>query len=162
MAMSSKLLARHIEQLEALSGATVEAGWFETDRYPGEEGKPGELTAVIARKQEYGFTTYLPTKSGPVRVEVPARPFMRYAYELFLRQRKQMEINIAKKIFSGKISAEQALGQIGMAMENCITDSIKNGPWIPNAPLTIKLKGFDKPLIDSGHLWQTVSSKVTQ
>lgn len=160
--MAENMIAKHIAALEALKGATVEAGWFETDRYPTDkDGSGGELVAERARKLEYGWVQALVTSRGPAKIVVPARPFMRYAYELFLKKRRQIEFNIAKKIISGKIDAEQALGQIGLALENSIVDSIKNGPWVPNAPMTVKLKGFNKPLIETSHMWQTVSSKVT-
>lgn len=156
------MLRRHIEALKKMKGLTVEAGWFESSRYPSEDGRQGLLTSHVARMQEFGFTTVLNFGHGPVRIEVPARPFMRYAYEMFSKERRKYEQNIAKKIFSGTIDARQALGQIGLALEGCIVRSIRNGPWEPNAPYTIKVKGFDKPLIHTSHMWQTVSSQVSK
>lgn len=68
----------------------------------------------VARLNEFGHIAVLNFGQGPVRVEVPPRPFMRYAYELFVSERSEIENKIAKKIFSGKIDARQALGQIGL------------------------------------------------
>ncbi len=156
----SKMVQQQIDALKELEGATVEAGWFETDRYSEEQG--GELVAARARKLENGFYSVINTEKGPVRTYTPPRPFMRYATLLFANDRKRIENNIAKKLISGKITADQALGQIGLAMEAKIVDSIKDGNWQSNAPLTIAKKGFDKPLIETSHMWQTVTSKVNK
>lgn len=160
--MRSKMIQQQIDALKELQGASVEAGWFETDRYPSEYGQPGESVAKRAEKLEYGFTASLDTPAGPVKVVIPPRPFMRLASAYFTVERRDIENRIAKKLFSGKITAEQALGQIGLAMEGFIVKSIKDGGWTPNAPYTIRKKGFDKPLIETGHMWQTVSSKVVK
>lgn len=156
------MLDRHIKALQSMKGLTVEAGWFDSTRYPSEEGAQGLLVSEVARLNEFGHIAVLNFGHGPVRIEVPARPFMRYAYELFVQDRRTIENNIAKKIFSGKIDARQALGQIGLAMEARIVKSIKNGPWQPNAKYTIRVKGFDKPLIHTSLMWQSVSSQVVK
>lgn len=140
-----------IEALEKLRDRRVEAGWFESDRYPS-----GESVASVMRLQEFG---------GSIQEQyfvavIPARPFMRLASSNFSDKRLEIEKRVFGRYVSGKINPEQALAQIGQAMESEIVYSIKNGAWTPNAPYTIKKKGFDKPLIDSGHAWQSVSSKV--
>ncbi|QDH49636.1 hypothetical protein KYLE_40 [Pantoea phage Kyle] len=157
----SKEIQKQIDMLKNLQNAKVQAGWFETDRYSDEEG--GELVAERARKLEYGFTSKFTLPNGQeVDAYTPPRPFMRFAGLLFSADRRRIENNIAKKLFSGKIDADQALAQIGLAMEAKIVDSIKEGEWIGNSYFTIKQKGFDKPLIETGHMWQTVSSKVVK
>ncbi|USN16330.1 hypothetical protein PLUTO_00140 [Luteibacter phage vB_LflM-Pluto] len=86
---------------------------------------------------------------------------MRFAMAVFSMQRGTIQAKIARKVLEGKITPDQALAQIGMAMEGCIVDSIKSGNWLPNADSTVKKKGFNKPLIDKAVMFQTVSSKVT-
>lgn len=156
----SKMIEKQIKALQSMKGLTVEAGWFDSTRYPSETGGEGILVSEVARLNEFGHIAVLNFGQGPVRVEVPPRPFMRYAYELFVSERSEIENKIAKKIFSGKIDARQALGQIGLAMEAKIVESIKNGPWQPNARYTVRVKGFDKPLIHTSLMWQSVSSQV--
>lgn len=188
--MGSKMLERHIAILAAMKGKSVEAGWFESDRYPsGPDGGPGRSVAANARLQEYGGVIDHPggTKyirdaivggrfvgtrfvkkdfagehevTGPYKIVIPARPFMRYAWTLFSQQRSNIQKKIAKQIFEDKISAAQALSQIGLAMQGCIVKSIKTGPWEPNSKATASKKGFNKPLIDSAHMMQSVSSQV--
>lgn len=159
------LVERHIEALKALKGKSVEAGWFETNRYKsGKKANGKEISdklvgtpiAKIARVQEFGATI----KRGDKTIVIPARPFMRLAWTKFNAQRKDVQKKIARQLVRGEIKPEQALGQIGLALEGCIVDSIRNGGWEPNAASTVKNKGFDKPLIDSAQMWQGVTSQV--
>lgn len=148
-----KRLEQHRQALKGLGGKKVEAGWFETARYtagPGvPEDKVGMSIAQVARFNEFGTAT------------IPARPFMRLASVHFNRDRHDIQAKIGMKVIDGKITPEQALGQIGLAMEGKIVDSIKNGNWPPNAESTAKAKGFNKPLIDTAQMFKAVSSKVS-
>ena len=154
----SNLIKRHIAVLKKAGSRKVEAGWFESDRYPAAKGqRTGMPVAAIARIQEHGAEI----KRGDSTITIPARPFMRKAAEDFKQQRKAVQDRIAKRVIDGKITQEQALGQLGEFMAGLIAKSIKNGGWPKNAPSTIAGKGFDKPLIDTGHMFKTVNSKVS-
>lgn len=187
----SPMIERHIAALKALKGRTVEAGWFESARYPsGVDGEPGRSVAANARLQEFGGTIdhpggtkYITDAATPDRflgtrfvknsfqgehkvtqahkIVIPARPFMRYAWSLFYAQRSTLQKKIAGKLATGKIKPDAALAEIGNALEACIVRSIRNGNWTPNARSTVAKKGFDKPLIESSYMWQSVTSKVT-
>jgi hypothetical protein len=165
MAKGPNMIERHIAALKQLKGQSVEAGWFESARYQAgkkQNGKAipdkqvGTSVSYVMRVQEFGATI----KRGNVTIVIPARPFMRLAYKNFLKQRKAIQTKIAKQLVRGEIKPVQALGQIGLALEGCIVDSIKNGGWEANAPSTVEQKGFDKPLIDTAQAWQAVASKV--
>jgi hypothetical protein len=165
MAKGPNMIDRHIAALKQLKGHSVEAGWFESARYKAgrnSKGKPipdkqiGTSISYVMRVQEFGATI----KRGNATIVIPARPFMRLAYKKFLEQRKVIQKKIARQLVRGEIKPEQALGQIGLVLEGCIVDSIKNGGWEGNAASTIAKKGFDKPLIDSAQAWQAVASKV--
>lgn len=183
------MIERHLAALKAIEGKSVEAGWFESARYP--DGMP---VAVIARQNEFGasitinpheVTTYKSinektgnfNKSGrfvpkaksnfaqtyttkAYTVVIPARPFMRMAYAEFLQNQKNLQHRLAKQLFAGQITAEEMLGKIGLYLEQCITSSIKSGEFADNAASTIRNKGFNKPLIHTSHMLQTVASKV--
>lgn len=177
--------------LKAMKGKQVEAGWFESDMYQSDKpGASGVPVALIARLQNYGGvidhpggTKYIKdaaTKNkflgtrfvsnnfqgehgvtSAHKIVIPARPFMQLAWSMFQEKRPTVQKAIARKLVTGEISIDQALAQIGLALEGCIVKSIKNGNWTPNAPSTVRKKGFDKPLINTAHLMQSVSSKAT-
>jgi hypothetical protein len=190
MALRSKMIDKQIAILKASANKKVETGWFSTDRYAGEGQLAGRSVAEVARLNEFGGTIKHPggTKyitdavvnqkfvgsrfvsskfegehkiTGPSVIVIPARPFMRLAESKFRAESLKIQMKIASKLIHGSINPQQAMEQIGLAMQGCIVDSIKNGGWVPNAASTIAKKGFDKPLIDSSHMWKTVNSKVS-
>ena len=190
MALRSKMIDKQIAILRATAGKKVETGWFSSDRYGGEGEMAGRSVAEVARLNEFGGTIQHPggTKyitdavvkqkfvgsrfvksdfagehkiTGPSVIVIPARPFMRLAEMNFKADSLKVQMKIASKLIRGSISPAQAMEQIGMEMENYIVDAIKKGDWTPNAASTIAKKGFDKPLIDSSHMWKTVNSKVS-
>lgn len=147
----------HIAALKGLEGKKVEAGWFESDRYGAGEGAVGVPVAKIARIQEFGAAI---TK-GKTVIVIPSRPFMRMAWAKFSANRPTLQKAIARKIIEKGLSAEKALAQIGLELENCIASSIRDGGWQRNAASTIAKKGFDAPLRDTKHMFKTINSKVS-
>jgi len=152
MAKKEDMVTKHIAALEKMKGFSVEAGWFESAVYPN-----GTSVARVARVQEFGAAI----KRGKGVIIIPARPFMRLAYTRIKQKMPEVQKKIARRMIEGKIQPQQALSQIGLFMEGEIVASIKNGGWAPNAPSTVKRKGFDKPLIDTAQMWQSVASKVS-
>jgi len=158
----SALIDKQIKALNGVKAKKVEAGWFESDRYGATKNNPvGNPVAVIARINEFGATVTRKTKDGSVTTVIPPRPFMRAAWLKFSSDRKKIQAMIAKKIIEGKMTDQQALGAVGNILEGYIAGSIRDGGWQGNAESTIAKKGFDKPLIDTGHMWKTVNSKVS-
>jgi len=149
---------KHIAALKAMKGKKVEAGWFESDRYGATKGNSeGIPVAKVARINEFGATI----ASGKKTIVIPARPFMRGAWLKFRADSKKIQANIAKKMLEKILTADQALGAIGLILEGYIAGSIRDGGWQGNADATVAKKGFDKPLIDTGHMFKTVASKVS-
>lgn len=185
----SKLLQKHIAALKAIENKKVEAGWFESNRYP-----DGKSVAYIASVLEYGCVIEVSGRTQTVyrkvdangdfanegrfvkaaksnfatdhfvpahTIVIPARPFMRLAYSNFKKSLPDLQKKLGKQFLDGKITADQMLGQIGLHLESLIIDSMQNGGWTPNAKSTIANKGFDKPLKHWGTMMQTVTFKVS-
>jgi hypothetical protein len=176
-----RLVDRHIKALKTLGkNNSVEAGWFESNRYKGgkvgggkvkdrngkqvqskereiDPKKVGMSIAWIMRIQNFGAT--IKGKNGTM-IRIPPRAFMQLAYAMFLKKRKPIQARMAQDLLSGKLKNDQVLGQIALELEGCIVDAIRDGKWEPNAARTIARKGFDKPLIDTSQAWQGVTSQV--
>ena len=56
----------------------------------------------------------------------------------------------------------QTLALMGEGIKGQIAESIQNLHEPPNAPATIRKKGFDKPLIDTGTLWRSIGSEMVE
>ena len=145
-------MASLIKKLKALDGMSCEAGFFETSRY-----EDGEQVASVAYDNEMGVKANKKTNEKGQ----PPRPFFRYGIRLAQKEVQTVAQRAMIMMFQNSLSPEQVVGRIGLHFEACIVDSIRNGNWIRNSQETIDRKGFDKPLIDSGLMWQSVASRVT-
>lgn len=125
---------------------SVDVGFFDTARY-----QNGAYVADIAVIQEFG------SQSG----KIPARPFVEFA---MVKARKQVA-RIYEDLYSAPVDSLHSL--IGEVVKGEIQNSIVSGPWRPNAPSTQLAKarkgntgGSPKPLIDTGHMRQSVTWKL--
>jgi hypothetical protein len=124
------------------SAKTVRIGFLEGARYP-----DGTSVALVAALNEYGVP-----KHGQ-----PPRPFFR---NLIAAKKGEWPGAIAQLLRDNGYDAKLTLQLTGEAIAGQLRQSIVDLVSPPLAPSTIARKGFDKPLIDSGHMLQSVSYEV--
>jgi hypothetical protein len=123
--------------------ATLRVGFLQKATYP--DGKP---VAMIAAINEYG---------APSRGQ-PPRPFFR---NMIAAKSREWPKAIAGLLKSNQYDAELTLKQTGAAIAGQLRQSIRDLVEPPLAPSTIRRKGFDKPLIDTGHMLSSVDYEVS-
>lgn len=136
---TAKVLAA-IKGLDGLEGKT---GWFETAHYP--EGTP---VAYVATTQEFGTP------------RIPARPFMRPAVADHGGEWIELLADGAKASLNGGPAPEQVLEMVTLAAAGNVAEKIQAVTSPPLSPVTVKRKGFAKPLVDTGQMVQSVTGKV--
>lgn len=72
----------------------------------------------------------------------------------------QAACDAANRLVSSGGSADQALQQIGVVAKGLVQEEIVNGGFAPNAESTIRKKGSEQPLIDTGTMRQSVNFVV--
>ena len=130
---------RYFEALKKLSELEVQVGFQGDDAYEG-----GTSTAEVAAYNELGSS------------DTPARPFMKQSFENHEDELRAACERVNATITSGG-SVEQALNALGVAVKGLIQTEIVDGDFAENAPSTIKKKGSDRPLIDTGTMRQSVN-----
>lgn len=149
--LEDKSLKALIKRMQQLDGTVVEVGFFEEDRYgPENNNLP---VAMVAFLNEYGHSLGI---QG-----VPERPFM---HETFGDRMSQLHItNEIKKVFISAItdgrSVQRMLRQAGHTIASLIEVAIDDYPG-SNSPTTIKRKGFNDPLRDTGKMLNSVRFEV--
>jgi len=122
------------KQLKKQNGK-IEVGFFEGEKYP-----DGKSVAKVAAFNEFG--------GG----HTPPRPFMR---TLAQNHRK-----IWRKILQDELPKEEdahtALATLAEYMVDDLKDYIRIWTYPPNAPSTVKKKGFNNPLVDTGRMMNSV------
>lgn len=119
---------------------TLRVGFLEKATYP--DGKP---VAMIAAIQNYG--------SG----HIPPRPFFS---NMVRSKSKDWPKALAPLLKANDYDATLALRLMGEGIKGQLQQSIRDTNTPPLAPSTIARKGFDKPLIDTGHMINSVDYEV--
>ncbi len=126
------------------------------------EGKAPRKKGEISNAQ----LMYIHTHGSPLK-NIPERPVIEPAIEA--RGNKEPIANelkeAAQAILNGKPQeADRRLKRAGMLGQNAarawFTDP-RNG-WPPNAPSTVKSKGSEKPLIDTGQMRKSITYVVKE
>lgn len=131
-----------------LDGVVVKVGVQAKDKAV-RRGKGGSIRntdqplAVIAAIHEFGLG------------DMPQRSFLRSAYDENLPVIDKMIQRVANGAVFG-LGTNAALNQLGNVVQGIVQRKIVDGPFVPNSPATIKRKKSSKPLIDTGHLRQSI------
>ena len=91
-------------------------------------------------------------------VHIPSRPFLRDSVDAH-----SPEINaFLQSMRTQLVKAEDVLKKIGVFQKGSIQKEIVNGNFVPNSPETIRRKGSDKPLIDTGRMRQSINYVIQE
>ena len=122
--------------------ATLRVGFLENATYP--DGTP---VALVAAVQEFG---------SPVN-GIPPRPFFR---NMIAAKQDEWGPAIADLIVDNDYDMTATLEVAGQAIAGQLRQSIIDTNAPPLAQSTVDRKGFDKPLVDTGHMLNSVDSQV--
>lgn len=133
---------KYFRELKKMTDMEIQVGFQGDQKY-----EDGTSIAQVAAINEFGAS------------DIPERPFMRQSFENHEGE-LQAVCDAAQRLVSSGGSAEQALQQIGVVAKGLVQDEIVNGGFAPNAESTIKKKGSEQPLIDTGTMRQSVNFVV--
>jgi hypothetical protein len=140
-----KLEAALAEIAKDLSkAATLSVGFMENATYPDAKGT---LVPLVAAIQEFG---------APAR-NIPPRPFFR---NMIAEKSGEWPDAIAGLLASNEYDAEKTLMLAGEGIKGQLQQSILDTNSPPLSQATIDRKGFDKPLIDTSHMINSVDYNV--
>jgi len=146
---TNKGMAEIMKEIAAMSKLAVKAGIPESEG--GQKPEAGGPTvAEYAAWNEYG------TANG----RIPARPFIRGWVENNGGQIKKMTEFLFKKVSEGEMTAAEAMEKLGQFGESGIKKYIREGTFEENKKSTVRHKGSDKPLIDTGTMRNSIRYEV--
>ncbi len=106
----------------------------------------GTSVIMVGAVHEFGS----PTRN------IPQRSFLRSTLQSNKRHYKELFKNLAKAIVQGKMTKFQALGTVGLKVQSDVQQRITD---IKDPPLKYR---EGNPLIDTGHLRQSITYKVEE
>lgn len=123
-------------------GQVVKVGFLEGSTYP--DGTP---VAMIAAIQNFGAPA----------VNIPPRPFFS---KMVQEKSGAWGGQLAAVLRANDYDAAKSLALMGEGIAGQLRTSIQETDTPPLAASTVRAKGFDKALIDTGHMLNSVSYEV--
>lgn len=177
-------LQQYLDRLLARvsSGHAVRVGFLEGATYP-----DGTSVPMVAAVQEFGGSMNIPERTQDLNfkvnantgksrfakadkanfaqtvtipahtVTIPARPFFRNMLD---QKASGWGAQAGKALKAADFDAKVALTRMGELIQGELQESIRDFTNPALAPSTIRAKGFDKPLIQSGTLLRSVNYEV--
>jgi len=147
--------------------ARLQVGFFEGDIYEEIDRPYYASKGILAKRQlnkprRYGARKAIPVARVAMVQEygdgwkIPPRPFMRNTVGRARRQWRKLVQDRLPVIMNMKKTAEE----LGIKMVEDVRKTILDFTTPPNAPSTVARKGFNKPLIDSGQMLNSVKWRV--
>lgn len=107
---------------------------------------------------------FIHSNGSPVR-NIPPRPFIEPAIaqpEIKRKIAERMKAAAVSAIEGNLSVAKTEMGKAGQYGENAVKDYIGSSNLTPNSEATIRRKGSDKPLIDTGSLRRSVTHVIEE
>lgn len=137
---SDSLMKKLQEIAEKMNAGSVSVGFMAGATYPDGTGVP-----QVAFWNEFGT------------ISSPPRPFFR---GMISEESGSWPEKMAKLAKATKYDGEKVLGMMGEDIQGALKESINKFDSPALAESTIKGKGFSKPLIDAGHMINSITYKV--
>lgn len=142
---------RFFRQLQNLSAKQVRVGLKRGKKGKRHNGTSSQTDLVdIALYNELGTST------------IPSRPFLAQTVQMHEEEIKEMAATEISQTLIGKKDSQQAFNAIGEDVRQKVQNRINEGQFVPNAPSTIKHKGHDHPLIDTGTMRDNISYTICE
>lgn len=130
----------HLANIAKKMQGEVSVGFMADALYP--DGTP---VAQVAFYNEFGTS------------RIPPRPFFR---GMIAKNSPGWAMRMSKAAAYYDFDGQKVLELMGQTIQEKLQEAIVDFSDPANAPSTIEKKGFDKPLIDTGHMKDSVTFKV--
>lgn len=123
---------------------TVRVGFLEGASYPDKDHTP---VAQVAAINEFGAP----------EANIPPRPFFQTMIE---KNKGKWADTLGKNLVATGYDAKRTFALMGEGIKDQLIDSIESFSDPKNAASTIEKKGFDDPLVHTGHMKSSVDFEV--
>lgn len=140
-------------RLKQLDNFSSKAGFWAEEKHPNGKLNSAELANIL----ENGANT--PGESG----YIPPRPFMEDGTmdsELVLRSMFVVRFKKFLGLDGRKTSPRDTLHPLGVVVSRWMSNRITFNTYAPNAKMTVDIKGFNRPLWETGWLADNVQVKT--
>ncbi|HBW3346586.1 hypothetical protein [Klebsiella pneumoniae] len=135
-------------------GGEIEVPEHEQDIYF-KQNKNGTIGKKFVKKEKANFSQTVTVPAH--KVVIPPRPFFR---KMVWEKSKGWGALVNKSLRNTNYDVEKAMSAVGEEIRGQLQNSIRQLTAPPLAASTVRDKGFSKPLIDTGHMLNSVDYEV--
>lgn len=128
------------------NAGVLRMGFLESSTYPAAKNGTVLHVAQVAFWNEFGT------------IRAPARPAFR---TMVARESKGWGAKLGLALKATGYDGQKALALLGQSMRDDLENEIAQWDSPPNAPATIKAKGFDKPLVHTGVMQRAPAFEIS-
>lgn len=141
-------LAKQLQEIKRTEGKSVKIGVF---------AEQGSDLVKYAGANEFGATI----KRARTTIKIPERSFLRAAIDEGRQEIVRfVDLQAINLLIKQNQSLKRTLRLLGLFGVKLVKAKIIKGPFVPNAPATIRKKGSSKPLIDKTRLFGSITFKT--
>jgi len=116
----------------------------------------GAVINVTDKMRKWFLAHGMPLSKQKSTIIIPPRPFMK----MTVQKNKNKWKKQSKHLFKQNKTNQQVAGIMGEIIKGDVQEMINEGHFVNNSPATQKLKGRNNPLIDMGHMLNSVDYNV--
>lgn len=141
--------AKFQKELQRMAGAVKSADYVKIGFLSGATYPDGTPVAMVAAIQNWGAP----------RAGIPPRPFFS---NMIAKKSSEWGPATGALLVANGYDAAKTLEQVGQAIAGQLRQEIVDTMEPALAPSTIKRKGFSKPLVETGHMLNSVDHEVAK
>jgi hypothetical protein len=130
---------------------------FYLGRHVSRVGFPDDGEPYEKGQDTTALTVALVHEFGAPNANIPERPFVRTAYDENVEAITTRAAEALGRVIDGLSTPEHEIAKLGEMHAADIQRKIQTGPFYPLKHSTVARKKSDRPLIDTGHMIQSVT-----
>lgn len=153
---TNKKLLASLETLADFANTSVEVGWV----VPNQKHDKTDLNMAQLAYVLINGATITNSKTGTT-INIPPRPVFKTTVAQHSKEWVKEAGALSKEVLGGKTNNNSAATVLGALIADDMKGTINNSTnWAPNRPSTVRRKGKNTPLIDTGELRDAVDYRV--
>ncbi len=150
-----------IKSLEVLNGRKINVGCIKGDsQWLAAIHEYGCNITVTPKMRAYLHHKGIHLKPTTKVIRIPERSFLRAGHDAHIDDVMNKASKLLGQVLSGKMSEDQLLKFVGLALSSKIKTYARELSSPPNSSFTVEQKGSSNPLVDTGNMIGGISFEV--
>lgn len=149
-----------IKTMQTLNGKKVKVGAYNGDHaWLAGIHEYGCNITVTPKMRAFLHSQGLHLSPTTTEIKIPERSFLRTGHDINADRVMEQTARAISQVVAGKLSVDDMLDLCGQQFATAIKKYMRDLSTPPNHPFTIEQKGSSNPLVDTGHMVESITWK---